>query len=95
MHGDRVGDRRRRVIATGLRTMASVERIATCGWLMIGIVSTDPADPLLEIVNVPPLISSGPSLRDLARSALSQISRAIARSRLVSASRTTGASRPS
>ena len=28
--------------------------IATCGWLMIGIVSTEPAEPLLEIVNVPP-----------------------------------------
>ena len=39
--------------------MASVERIATCGWLMIAIVSTEPAEPLLEIVNVPPLISSG------------------------------------
>ena len=39
--------------------MASVDRIATCGWLMIGIVSTEPAEPLLEIVNVPPLISSG------------------------------------
>ena len=32
---------------------------------MIGIVSTVPAEPLLEIVNVPPLISSGLSLRRL------------------------------
>ena len=39
---------------TGLRTIASVDRIATCGWLMIGIVSTEPAEPLLVIVNVPP-----------------------------------------
>ena len=70
---------------TGLRTIASVDRIATCGWLMIGIVNTLPAEPLLVIVNVPPLISSGLSLRLRARPARSLISRAIARSRLVSA----------
>ena len=29
---------------TGLRTIASVEMIPTCGWLMIGIVSTEPAE---------------------------------------------------
>ena len=62
---------------------------------MIGIVSTDPAEPLLEIVNVPPLISSGLSFVVRARSARSLISRAMARSRLVSASRITGARRPS
>jgi len=44
---------------TGFRVIASVDRIATCGWLMIGIVNTLPAEPLLEIVKVPPLISSG------------------------------------
>jgi hypothetical protein len=27
-------------------------------------VSTEPADPLFEIVNVPPVMSSGDSLRD-------------------------------
>ena len=64
---------------TGLRTMASVEMIATCGWLMIGIVSTEPAEPLLVSVNVPPVISSGLSLRVRARSARSLISRAMAR----------------
>ena len=43
-----------------------------------------PAEPLLEIVNVPPLISSGLQLAWLrARSARSLISRAMARSRLV------------
>ena len=47
--------------------MASVETIATWGWLMIATVSTEPADPLLEMVNVPPWISSGLSLRALAR----------------------------
>ncbi len=34
---------------------------------MTGIVSTEPAEPLLEIVNVPPLISSGPSFFVFAR----------------------------
>lgn len=52
-----------RVTTTGRRTIASVDRIATCGWLMIGMVSTDPAEPLLEIVKVPPAISSGDNLR--------------------------------
>lgn len=80
--------------ATGLRTMASVEMIATCGWLMIAIVSTEPAEPLLLMVNVPPEISSGESLRLRARLARSDTSRAIARSRLPSAPRTTGTSRP-
>ena len=79
---------------TGLRVIASVERIATCGWLMIAIVSTDPAEPLLEIVNVPPLISSGLSFFVFARPARSLISRAMARRRLVSASRMTGTIRP-
>ena len=83
-----------RATTTGRRMMASVERIATCGWLMIGAVSTEPAEPLFEMVNVPPWISSGLSLRALARAARSLISRAMARSRLVSASRTTGTSRP-
>ena len=63
---------------TGRRTMASVEMMPTWGWLMIGIVSTDPAEPLLEIVNVPPWISSGLSLRVRARLARSLISRASA-----------------
>jgi hypothetical protein len=80
---------------TGLRVIASVERIATCGWLMMGIVSTDPAEPLLEIVNVPPLISSGISFLVRARPARSWISRAIARSRLLSASLMTGTMSPS
>ena len=62
-------------VTTGLRTIASVEMIATCGWLMIGIVSTEPAEPLFEMVNVPPEISSGLSLRVRARLARSVISR--------------------
>ena len=65
-------------VTTGLRTIASVEMIATCGWLMIGIVSTEPAEPLFEMVNVPPEISSGLSLRVRARLARSEISRAMA-----------------
>ncbi|CAB4851940.1 unannotated protein [freshwater metagenome] len=80
---------------TGLRTMASVERIATCGWLMIAIVSTLPEEPLLVMVNVPPEISSGESLRVRARLARSLTSRAMARKRFESAERTTGTNRPS
>ena len=75
--------------------MASVDRIATCGWLMIGIVSTEPAEPLLEIVNVPPEISSGISFFVRARPARSLISRAMAPSRLPSAPRITGTISPS
>jgi hypothetical protein len=79
---------------TGLRTIASVDRIATCGWLMIAMVSTEPAEPLLLIVKVPPEISSGDSLRFLVRDARSLISRASERKRLSSALRTTGTRRP-
>ena len=79
------------VATTGLRMIASVERIATCGWLMIGNVSTEPADPLFEIVNVPPEISSGQQLlRPWPASARSWISRAMAPSRLPSAPRMIG-----
>src|SRR4029077_4507108 len=74
----------------GRRTMLAVELMPPGGWLMIGIVSTDPADPLFEIVNVPPWISSGLSLRERARLARSLISRARALRRLVSALRITG-----
>ena len=47
--------------------MASVDRIATWGWLMMAAVSTEPAEPLLEMVNVPPWISSGEQARAWAR----------------------------
>src|SRR3954466_5538361 len=51
----------------GRRCTPSVDRIATCGWLMIGNVSAVPNGPGFVIVNVPPVISSGPSFFDRAR----------------------------
>ena len=55
---------------------------------------TEPAEPLFDRVKVPPWISSGVSLRFFARVPRSLISRASARRRLVSASRTTGTKSP-
>ncbi len=46
-------------MTTGFFEIASVDKIATCGWLITGMVNTEPAEPLFEIVNVPPEISSG------------------------------------
>ena len=54
---------RQRLVTTGFSTMASVDKTPTCGWLMMAIVSTEPAEPLLEIVNVASPTSSGVSLR--------------------------------
>src|SRR5690606_40123282 len=39
---------------TGRRFTASVDRIATWGWLMIGMVRVVPNGPGLVMVNVPP-----------------------------------------
>ena len=44
---------------TGRRLTPSVDRIATCGWLMIGSVISVPYGPGFVIVNVPPTMSSG------------------------------------
>ena len=38
---------------TGRFTTAPVPRIATCGWLMIGVSSSEPLLPVLVIVKVP------------------------------------------
>ena len=43
------------VTTTGRLTIASRSRIATCGWLMIGVAMIVPNWPGLVIVNVPPL----------------------------------------
>ncbi len=83
------------VTTTGLRVTPSVERIATWGWLMTGITMNVPNGPEFEMVNVPPEMSSADSFLVRARVARSWMSRAIARSRLSSASWMTGASRPS
>ena len=47
------------VITTARLTTASMSRIATCGWLMIGVAATAPNWPGFVIVNVPPRTSSG------------------------------------
>ena len=54
------------VITTGRRLIPSVERIATCGWLMIGAVMNVPNGPGFVIVNVPPATSSADSFREQA-----------------------------
>ena len=46
---------------TGRLTTASRSRIATWGWLMIGVAMIVPYWPGLVIVNVPPRTSSGVS----------------------------------
>ena len=59
------------LVTRGRFTMASIERIATSGALMIGMVETDPNQPVLFTVNVPPWISSSFSLLLRARAARS------------------------
>ena len=44
--------------ATGRIFVACIPRIADCGGLMIGVPMSDPNTPPLEIVNVPPAMSS-------------------------------------
>ena len=83
------------VTTTGFRCTPSVERIATWGWLITGNCIMVPYWPGLVMVKVPPAISSADSFFWWARSARSRISRAMARRRLDSVLRTTGASRPS
>src|ERR671934_103730 len=65
------------VTTTGRLTTASRSRIATCGWLMIGVASTAPYAPGFVIVKVPPLSSSGERRLPRARSARSLIRPAI------------------
>jgi hypothetical protein len=50
------------VTTTGRLTIAPVPRIATCGWLMIGVSNSAPLLPMLVMVNVPPESSSGADL---------------------------------
>ena len=50
------------VITIGRFTIASIERMATSGALMIGMDETDPNQPVLLTVKVPPWISSSFSL---------------------------------
>ena len=51
--------------------MVPTARIATCGWLMIGMPKSVPNEPGLVTVNVPPCTSSGLSCLARARAATS------------------------
>ena len=71
------------VTTTGRLTIASRSRIATCGWLMIGVAAIAPNWPGLVIVNVPPRTSSGRRSPSRARPARSRTRRARPSSREV------------
>ncbi len=73
---------------------ASVARIATCGWLMIGVLSSVPWLPVFVMVKVPPDNSSGLRLPERARAAMSLIARARPASDRSPALCTTGESSP-
>src|SRR4051794_9262115 len=83
------------VITTGRLTTASRSRIATCGWLMIGVAMIEPYWPGLVIVNVAPATSSGTSCFERARLARSRIRLARPSGARSCASWTTGTIRPS
>ena len=79
---------------TGRFSITPSPRIATCGWLMIGVPKSDPKTPGFVTVKVPPRSSSGPSRFERARSArsLTAFARPTRLSR--SALRTTGTKSP-
>ena len=63
-------------MTTGFLRTPSVERIATCGWLMIGAVISVPNVPEFDSVYVPPAKSSGFSRLLRARCAMSAMASA-------------------
>ncbi len=69
-------------------------RMATCGQLTMGVKAVPPMPPRLEMVNVPPCISSGLSLRSRARALRSPSSAASSMTPLRSTSRITGTTSP-
>ena len=78
------GSRSHRRSTTGRFSTLPMPRIATCGWLMIGMPNSAPKTPGLVIVNVPPATSSGLSCFARARFARSAIGAAQARRRFFS-----------
>jgi hypothetical protein len=64
------------VMTLGRFSIDPTPRIATCGWLMIGIPAYGPNPPGLVIVKVPRWMSSGDSFLVRARSPRSLIARA-------------------
>src|SRR4051794_25073259 len=83
------------VMTTGRLTTASRSRIATCGWLMIGVAASAPYWPGFVIVNVPPRTSSGWSARSRARRAGARMRRPRPPSGRACAARATGTKSPS
>src|SRR4029077_9817913 len=83
------------LITTGRLTIASVVRIAACGWLMIGWLAIDPVAPVLLSVIVPPCTSSGFNRLPRARSTRSFKVRTRSVNPSLSASFTTGTISPS
>ena len=63
-------------MTTGRLTTVPVPRMATCGWLMIGVSNSAPRLPVLVSVKVPPASSSGLTCPALVRPARSAIFRA-------------------
>ena len=81
-------------MTTGRLTTVPVPRIATCGWLMIGVSKSAPRLPVLVSVKVPPDSSSGVTLLSRVRAARSGILRAIPAIERSPAFLITGTSRP-
>ena len=81
-------------MTTARLTTVPVPRMATWGWLMIGVSNSAPRLPVLVIVKVPPESSSGPILLVRVRSATSAILRASPAIERSPASLITGVSRP-
>ena len=82
------------VTTTGRLTIAPVPRMATCGWLMIGVSKSAPRLPVLVMVKVPPARSSGVILLLRVRAARSAIARASPAMLRSPAFLTTGTMRP-
>ena len=74
--------------------MLCIPKIPDCGGLMIGVDNIDPKTPPLEIVKVPPVMSSTVIFPSLARTAKRPISFSIPAKDNNSALRTTGTISP-
>ena len=79
---------------TGFIADRTTPRIATSGALTIGVKLVPPIPPRLEMVNVPPAMSAGPSFPSRAFAEISMNSRDRSTMPLRSASRTTGTTSP-
>src|SRR5215467_14559021 len=82
------------VSTLGRFSIAPTQRIATCGWLMIGVPVSDPNTPGLVIVNVPSWTSRGSSRLVRARLARSLSARVSPVSERLSAPLMTGTINP-